>query len=144
MSDSTITAALREAADLLEAHPELPRPYITSKSNGNLELNWFLHINNTADSLMEQKRLAALIVKTVGGKWDKSSGDWDGGVFRFTQARGSLTFEVLVKRDAVCERIVIGTKTVTIPAKPATPERVVEQDDVEWRCEPLLAEVGVA
>ena len=136
----SVTTALREAADLLDQHPDLPQPYITSSSDGSVRLNWYLNIH--VDDLADQKALAAAIVKAVGGAWTKDANDYDGGRFSFTQARGLLWFNVQTQREAVCERVVTGTETVLVPAKPAEPERTIERETVEWRCEPLLAEVA--
>jgi hypothetical protein len=135
MSDSTIPAALREAADLLDQHPELPAPYITTLSVGRARLAWYIALD-TKD-LIAQKATAALIVKTLGGKWDKGEREND---FDFCQRRGLLNLHIQVDRPAVCERVVVGTETVTVPGKPAEPERTVEREKVEWRCQPLLAD----
>ncbi|HBG30736.1 MAG TPA: hypothetical protein DDW98_08925 [Gammaproteobacteria bacterium] len=60
----------------------------------------------------------------------------------FDGAKVRLVFN----RTTVCKRVVTGTKTipaVTIPAKPAEPERVIPEqtvETVEWQCgESLLA-----
>jgi hypothetical protein len=135
MSDSTIPAALREAADLLEQHPELPAPYVTTLTVGRASLAWYISIG-TKD-LAKQKATAALIVKTLGGKWDKGEREND---FDFYQRRGLLNLHIQVDRPAVCERVVVGTETVTVPAKAAEPEQTIEREKVEWRCQPLLAD----
>jgi len=125
---------LRAVAELLDAHPELPEPYITTQG-GRANLNWFLQLEGNE---AEQKATAAVIVKTLGGKWNKR--DHYEGKFAFAQTRGGVDLFVQVTREAVCERVVTGTKTVTVPAKPAEPEQVIEREIVEWRCESLLAE----
>jgi hypothetical protein len=135
---TTLVAALREAADLLEQHPDLPQPYITSSSNGTASLSWYLHGDNLG--LSGQKDAAALIVSTIDGEWLKGSGDWEGPLGTFSQRRGLLRLTVTVTRDAVCERVVVGTETRTIPAVEAQPERTETVEKVEWRCQPLLAD----
>lgn len=125
---------LHAAADLIAAHPDLPQPYIASSSSGRISLDWFLNGRENA------KANAAAVVRAIDGGWTRGEADYSGPLATWTQERDGLDLNVQVSREEVCERIVTGTKTVTIPAKPAEPERVVEQDVVEWRCEPLLAE----
>lgn len=68
--------------------------------------------------------------------------------YHFTMSRdfGGAVAKFLYPRSTVCKRVVTGTKTlpaVTIPAKPAEPERVIPEqtiETVEWECgESLLA-----
>ena len=135
---NTVTAVnLRAAADLLEAHPELVQPYVTTNSNGTVNLNWYLTVG--ARDLASQKLEAARIVTALDGEWEKGGSEKD---FNFRQGRGGLSLLVQVDRPAVCERIVTGTEAVTIPAKEAVPEQVIERELVEWRCQPLLLEVS--
>ena len=134
---ATQSDALRQVADLLEAHPDLPLPYVTSSSSGAASVSWQLVIESIHGfDLAAQKAEATRIIRTLGGKWDKQDGYED---FYFKRSLGLLNLSITVKREAVCERVVTGTETVTIPAKAATPQQVVEQEIVEWRCEPLLA-----
>jgi hypothetical protein len=138
MNDHTkLVAALREAADLLEQHPELPQPYITSSISGKTSLAWQLVIESIHGlDLAGQKATAREIIRTVGGQWAKQ----DGVDFYFEQERGLLDLVVVVKREAVCERVVVGTETRTIPAVEARPEHTETVEKVEWRCQPLLAD----
>jgi hypothetical protein len=137
----TQAEALHLAADLIAAHPNLPTPYVTSLTysdgRGHAGLSWQLLVDGLNQE--EQKSNAALIVRTIGGKWDKEQMD---DRFYFKRKDGPLSLCISVEREAVCERIVKGTETVTIPAKEATPERTEVVELVEWRCEPLLAEVS--
>jgi hypothetical protein len=141
---TAFTQGLRAVADLIDAHPDLPQPYINAYSQGGVvEAHWYLHI--WADDLTEQKATAAAIVSTIGGHWDKNERTYDDGL-EFTQTRDGLSLEVVVNRAAVCERVVVGTHEVTvpatpkIPARPATGERVETVEDVQWVCSSLLAE----
>lgn len=130
----SLSPGLREAANLLEQHPQLPQPYITTLSNGRVELNWYLHGHGSLD---EQKRAAAEIVRTLRGDWNKTADNVLG--FAFTRNLDRVRLFISVDRPAVCERVVVGTEKVTIPAVEAQPERTITQDKVEWRCQPLLA-----
>lgn len=143
METSTATIAaqsLSEAAALLAQHPDLPQPYITSRSDGTLDLDWMLHLHGRDEA--EQKAMAARIVADIDGQWQKGQGDWSGPLALFSQRRGQLQLLVQVRRDAVCERVVVGTETVTIPAVEAQPARTEEREVVEWRCQPLLADAA--
>jgi hypothetical protein len=138
----TLADVLREAADLLAAHPDLPPPFVSTSahpgSDATADLSWYLMIGGR--DLGEQKANAARIVSEIDGHWEKIPDTYSDFVFR--QKRGALKLDVQVTREAVCERIVTGVESVTVPAKPAEPERTVEREVVEWRCEPLLAEVA--
>ena len=134
---NTLTAAnLRAAADLIAAHPDIPQPYVTSSSDGTVDLAWYLNGREGA------KAKAAAVVRAIDGGWVRGEADYSGPLATWSQRRDGVRLLVQVSREEVCERVVTGTKTVTIPGKPAEPERVVEQDIVEWRCEPLLAEAA--
>lgn len=138
MSRTPIAPGLREAADLMDAHPDLVQPYLTTGVWGRVRLSWYLTIDTDDDA--EQKVLAVEIVRAVGGKWDKGP---DGEHFNLRREHGLLDLHVQVRREAVCEKVVVGVETVTIPATEAAdaqPERTEEREVVEWRCdEPLLA-----
>lgn len=136
---------LRLLADMIEAHPDLPPPYISAYSSGTVDAHWYLHINGGEKDLPAQKTTAARIVSDLGGQWDKSE---DSDTFRLTQNRDGISLKVAVSRAAVCERVVIGTHDVTVsatpavPASPGVPESVQTIEDVEWRCSSLLADAS--
>jgi hypothetical protein len=138
MPDTTQTLAdlLHAAGDLLAEHPDLPQPYITTSTEPRVDLNWYLMLGVT--DLGEQKATAQQIIRAVGGHWTKIPDTYSD--FMFRQDRDGLRFEVMVTREAVCERVVTGTETVTVPAVAAQPARTEEREVVEWRCEPLLAQ----
>lgn len=134
----SITAALREAADLLDQHPEIRQPYLTTSVSGRAHLAWFLPIEIRTDD--EQRDAARDLLSALRGHWKKAPGSGD--AFNFVQSRGLLDLTVQVDRPAVCERVVVGTETVTVPAVEAVearPERTETREIVEWRCQPLLA-----
>jgi hypothetical protein len=86
----------------------------------------------------ERKRTAAIdVIKRLGGG-EKS---WGGEFFSFIhEFAPGVTFTVHAERQDICERVVVGKKTVPASKEivlSAIPER--EVDIVEWRCAPLLA-----
>jgi hypothetical protein len=138
---TTTSARLRILADLIEAHPDLPPPYISACSSGSsVDADWFLHTRGL--ELADQKATAARVVSILGGQWDKTE---DGDRFSFTQTRGGIIMRVWVARDAVCERVVTGSHEVTVPATPAKsavpaqPAVTHQVEDVKWVCSSLLA-----
>ena len=54
--------------------------------------------------------------------------------------REPVSFKIVCNRDEVCERHVVGTEKVTKKIAPPGKwtEEEVEQDIVEWKCNPLL------
>lgn len=145
---TSTSVRLRAIADLIDAHPNLPVPYITAHSSGNVAASWYLHINALEKDLPGQKATAASIVRILGGQWDKREHNDD--VFILTQVRDGIMLQVQVNRAAVCERVVTGTHEVTVPATPARPameakpERTEQVEDVTWVCSSLLADEPVA
>ena len=109
--DSKI-ADMREMLDYLEARPDVPMPYLMS-------INAFAG----ADDLGK-------IAKAMGGV-DK---DIVGDSFFLRRTFGSLSLDVNFPRDEVCERRVVGTKTIA--AKAAVPMH--EVDVYEWDCPPSI------
>jgi hypothetical protein len=128
------TAGLRQLADLLDSTPDLPLPATDS-------FDWFLFGSGLTEA--EQKAEATRLVRLLPGKQDK----WEtGSLFRFRGYLGGLRTQVIVDRDAVCERVVTGTREVIreVPdpeALAAVPTKVVTEtvEDVRWECRPLLA-----
>lgn len=138
----TTPTRLRTVADILEQHPNLPAPSVSFYQSGNVSVHWYLCLDSYGMVENMQKHYAAEIVRALGGKWNKEE---SGDDFRFAQQRDGIDYTILVKRSAVCERIVVGTETVTVPAMPARealPARIETREVVEWRCEPLLADVS--
>jgi len=129
---------LRQLADLLEQHDDLPLP-----THG--ELSWLLF----GDS--DEKRIAAQVVRLVPGDWKKVPylDQGDKTLLAFMTDLAGLPLKVAVYRNVVCERVVTGTETVTemvpdpsvkVPLVEVTEEREV----VEWRCGSLLSDVDAA
>ena len=135
-------AGLRQLADMLEQDDGLPLP-TTDKIEwyvfGSGELTGGQKLAGDA-----QKALAADIVRRIPGEHRK----WEtGDLFRFTGSVRALRTEVIVDRAAVCRRVVKGTREVVqkVPAPDAPMLEVTRTvEDVEWVCEPLLAEGAVS
>lgn len=136
----SIVGNLHHAADLLAAHPDIPQPYITSRSAGTVDLSWYLH----NDPGCPERETAAAIIRTIGGKWDRGEANHSGPLAIWSQARDGLRLYISVSRDEVCERRVVGAEKVTLPAVPAQPERVEYREIVEWDCKPILSDGPVA
>ncbi len=137
-STTTHAVNLRRAADLLdEVVDRLPfQPFITSRHDGSIVLQWFTQ--NHYEGEADQKRAMQDITRILGGKWAK---DGDGDMFELERHLGGILLLVTASRTAVCERVVTGTRQVTVPAVEASPERVETVEAVEWVCGSVLAEV---
>lgn len=101
---------LRNFADFMESHPDMP-------------LGWygvtFSHWSMSREELTAIIRQLGSVTKNFESSYIEVKKDFGGNV----------KYEVNIHRDQVCERVVIGTRTV--PAS-TSPERV--EDIVEWRC----------
>lgn len=143
MTDRTAFAqGLRDLADALEAHPEIPLPYqfLTARVHPPRDLD--------DDRKREYaKRRAAEIARAIPAKVDKQT---FGSLFALTASFGPVKLEVFFDREQVCERVVTGTRTVTEEEPDPEeveklPKRTVtrEVEDVEWRCpDSLLGSVN--
>lgn len=119
-------AGLRHLATLVE-DGSLPIPY------GALDL--FLAFGSTP--LEEQPAAARDLMRAIGGgRWAKDS---SGNTMAFDGMCGGVPVRIYVARDAVCERVVVGTETVEVPAQPAVEAHTQTREVVDWRCAPLLA-----
>lgn len=90
-----------------------------------------------------QRETARAIIRSIGGTWQKVGNSQK--YFRFVAERAGVDLEIVADREQVCRRIVTGTREVTkmVPAPDAPLIEVTETvEDVEWECEPLLAEAA--
>lgn len=142
MTDNSVTpdpraeyiAGLRQLADALEQHPELNLPF-----NGRTpESNIFV---TTAGGGDPRGQVAAWARVLPGRKDKRERGEYLDlhGAFR------GLHIKVIANREAVCEKVVIGTETVTeiVPdpvyiASAPMIERETEREIVEWVCPPSI------
>lgn len=132
------TAGLRQLADILDAHPEVPLPYEgTGKSLGKRISFYYLGDKDPRAALAAARR-------AFGVPMEKN--DSIDSSFSLTGSLAGLHFALTAEREAVCERVVVGTREVEVEeADPAAVaalpkvKRTVTVEDVEWRCTPLLA-----
>ena len=119
--------SLRNLADFFEQHEEIRLPLTT-------------HIT-VFPNYSESKQQFRDFCRAIGGKIEKQFGD---DVMYADKPFGNLfILRFMAYRDAVCERVVVGTKVLPATEErivPAEPEREVEI--VEWRCGSVLAEVA--
>lgn len=109
-------AGLRQLADFLEQHPEVPEPNCQAMT----AMIW-------QDDAKAALRKAALALGSTEKKFS------DSYVF-LSRNFGSLNYQVMAFRNAVCRRLVVGLREV--------PEQVIpahQQEIVEWECDPILA-----
>lgn len=105
---------LRELADFIEAHLDVPRPWPSAQN-----------------AFIADKTGLAAIAKACGGRWEKNVTS----EFFFIRKSfsGGHAYEVNVSRERVCRKVSTGTRIE--PAKPAE-----EVETFQWVCdEPLLA-----
>jgi hypothetical protein len=113
-------AGIRELADFIEAHPDLPCP-----SSGAHLIYCF-----TKAQLVD-------IARVRGVRWQKDVREGSEYFSIKTTFTGGHAYEAYVDRVEVCRKVVTGTVVV-----PATPEHV--EETFKWECsrEPLLAPEG--
>lgn len=125
------TAGLRELADILDDNPELPLPFSGTTSG----LLWI-----ASGGQDDHRDAAAAFTRAIPGTLHKKVRD---NAFDLSGNVQGVRVNLIVDRDAVCSRVVVGTEQVTIPATPATdaaPEQTVEREIVRWDCAPILGE----
>ncbi|MHB1950203.1 MAG: hypothetical protein ACYCQK_01860 [Acidiferrobacteraceae bacterium] len=92
-------------------------------------------------------RAMAEAARAIGGRWEKEQNE-DMRQMRLVRRFGPHRIMLFTARENVCERVVVGTETVTRempdPDAPPVPTITVteEVERFEWRCSPLLAAAG--
>lgn len=135
-------AGLRALADLLESTPDLPLP--TER-----EITWAAHTFQIYEG-REPRETVATLARLLPGrlyKNDPAKGGYAEQYFELTGKLYGLGLRVWAERSEVCRRVVTGTREVTetVPAPDAPTIEVTRTvEDVEWVCEPLLADAVVA
>ena len=129
---SQLVEDLRNFADFVEEHgPQLP--------SVNVELRswiWGYEVENQG-----VPEGVALALRAGLKSADEVTKEYSDDYFRMYLKFGKLEYKVICNRKEVCEKNVIGTKMVTksIPPEGEWTERQVEEEIVEWVCNPLLA-----
>jgi hypothetical protein len=130
-------AGIRELADWLESHPEIPIPYaLSGESEFAYEL---IHAAHGSD----QQAVLAAVARALPGTVGKRVLDTNDRLFSIDgRLPGGINIKVIADRGEVCERVVTGTREVTeeVP-DPTAPKLTVTRtvEDVEWVCGSILA-----
>ena len=129
----------RTLAAFLDAYPDLPEPthYEVYRHPAVKWLIWDYVPG-------EQKQLAIDVVRLLPGKATKTVRGVDGWMEYSGEVDG-VKWKVVAAREAVCERVVTGTETVTKSVPDPSilvplVEVTEEVETVEWVCSPLLQE----
>lgn len=123
--NAELIARLRELADFLEAHPELPECYSTP----------IFDLSVYGEDAKEQLAHFA----KVAGRVEKSA---TYRTFYLRKSFGPIRLDMNAMREQVCERVLVGTKVEPEHFIPAQPETFVPAQEVpiyEWRCGSILA-----
>ena len=89
-------AALREAADLIDGHPHLPVPYVTTSCNGNAHVAW--QMNGVPPEDVES--VALPILSAFFGPW-RNWGRRDGDTVYLERMYGAMKLTIHVPRAAL-------------------------------------------
>jgi hypothetical protein len=121
---------LRKLADLLDATPDLPTPFLSGDT-----ITWSDYYDAA-----EVARLSSLVPGRML-KNDPNEGGYDATYYRLTSNVKYGPFKLVVSsyRSTVCEKVQTGTKVVEVPPVEAAPGRVEEVPVFEYVCSPLLA-----
>lgn len=131
-------AGLRQLADVLENHPEVPLPF---EGNGSEMTFHFLGGDDPKGAMAATARaLPTTFTKDV-----RLAGYFD----MYGVLAGGLKIKLTAFRNDVCERVVTGTREVEVTepdpdalAKVPTVTKTVTVEDVVWECSPVLAPAG--
>jgi hypothetical protein len=128
-----LAADLRAFADFIEqSHEAIPEEGVNVKIS-----TYVWHDRNNPDTIAG--RFAPLIRAGLAHKSiDGVHKDYSGNYFELHLAIGDLDYEIWCTREAVCEKRVVGTETVTEKVAVKYEEREIEKEIVEWDCHPLL------
>lgn len=128
-------SGLRKLADFMEQHPEFGLPYHGADEHATIR--WI----KTWES--DQRGLAAAWHRATPGRTQKAATD---SYMSLVATFDGVHAELMVRRDEVCERVVIGTEEVEITepdpeAVKALPQvtRTEKREIVEWQCGSILA-----
>lgn len=144
---------LRDLAELLEKHPELPRPFAIVHTDGEVaahfkfQRSYGLHGDDTRIDLEERMGALIDILDVPLEANDPSKDSWDAYVYKLTGKWHSMKVEIETYRADVCEKVVVGSfpKEVEVPDPELTKDipmvKVVRTETItEWQCNEKLAE----
>ena len=131
MTNAEYANGLRQIANFLESHPEIPLP-----------------TNTLSCYAMTNKKIAGLVARALsdGGRCEKIFED---SILRLKRNFGEIELEYIGMRENVCEQVRVGTRVVPeryVPPQPATEGQVIPEHEeavYEWRCSPLLGKPEV-
>lgn len=115
------SAALRELADWLDAHPDIDHP--------TTEIDCYT---------LNEREDAARVIKALGA----CKKEYNETLLYIKGQFGPITLRFIFCRDSVCVRKVVGYKEIPEVVLAATPETVIpakREEIVEWECMPILA-----
>ncbi len=122
-SNQEFAESLRQIADLYENNPDFPQP------NGA-----FFEIYNCDDKEILRKAIRAM-GKAEKNFYDSSSPT---SLMEISRTFGNIKVTLRPYRSTVCERKVVGTKTVVEQVPVTFKEVEKEVELVEWECAPLM------
>lgn len=128
--DVPVADKLRNLADWLDAHPNVRVSHVQASSYDG-EVVAQDYSPETAEDL-------AALARSVGGKWEKVAPEGSTTFQLRQEVMPGYVISLVAWRSQVCTKVVTGTREVEVP-DPAAPLVTVEEEIVEWRCEPLLA-----
>lgn len=141
MNDSQMTklaAGVRQLAAMLDANPEFEDVFRHTR----MTVNVFVRGGENDDPAEQMADLVRAGLRSGGTVQKHANDDYMWAAIQF----GPVELHVNATRDEVCERVVVGTETVTKKVKDpealaAVPEVEVTEvvEKVEWVCRPLLA-----
>ncbi len=119
---TTWLSDLRHMLEWMEDHPQFIAEHI------GFQVDLFVYGDDQLGQMREMIR--------GHGKWNKEDmGSW----FTLRKSFGEHKVQINAVREEVCERVEVGTETVTIP-DPDAPKVTVERPVYEWKCpESVLA-----
>lgn len=135
---TTLVSILRGLADFIETTDyDTPDKYGESGVQFALDKDGVsFHMSYMLDDA-EHKKAVRKVMRAIGGNWEKT---YSGTSMWFTQEGvekfGGGNITIFAKRDAVCERKVIGTEVIEHEAREAFTET---REIIEWDCGSLLA-----
>jgi hypothetical protein len=130
MKADEFAASLRLIAAFYDEHPDMPVPYLGLDDELSI---YIVNSQNPTATLAAVAKQFGRAQKTMGETF-----------FNVGRRFGAITLRAMAYREAVCERVVTGTRTVERPITETVGTEEVTEEVVEWRCpESLLSALAV-